>query len=1365
MTLQHNYLRQDLIIENLVNQSGRLVSISGNSGMLTPGPTTQELTGYLQSEIVALSASLDIKANVSDISASYTLLSTTALLTGNLYNLIQSTSGQGGSGSISGAYVSHVNGLSGDVNFYAGYGLALSGTTYSVTGSFGDATLRTDVQNATGNLQSQITSIQGVTGTFALDANVVHRSGDETLLGFVTISGGLSSPKGSATSQRLGMRALTVNTGTYNTAIGTYALELNTSGNVNTAVGGYTMPVNTIGRNNTAIGSQAMWSSISGDSNTGVGYRSLYKNVDGSYNTAIGYQTGNDMISGSNNVFIGRNAGLTEQGSNRLHINATNLSAPTSADALIYGEFDTGRVFIKGVRIATSADISGYTLSSTTALLTGNLQNQITAVTNNISAISGALNNYTLLTTTSAISSGLNTRVSNLETIVTKTSEPRGFENTTDSSIMFSDSTRTFNISGNYYIWQNGIRYAKTGESQQLPNTTATYYLYYDANANFGYSTTPWEILTGVPIAIIYWNATDGKGILNNERHGIIMDSVTHKYLHETIGSKIDYAGALDSFILTQATTTSAGQQFGIGSSSFFDEDINTVTSPKVSGGPYTIIYKEGTGTDWRISTNNGFPYKIGTYIQYNQLSGSTWVMSDMSVNNSYVNYYLMVTSAVSGAYQNILIPGQTTYTTLALAQGETISSVNFNGIPFVEFCVIYRLTYKYSTQANQAATFRGNLQAVASVNSNLILQGITPANTHNALSGLQGGSPGEYYHLTSTEHDDIIGASTVASLSGNLQSQITSIQSLTGSYTLLSTTALLTGNLQSQITSIESLTGSYALTSTVASLTGNLQSQITSIQGVTGTFALNANVVHKTGSETISGIKTFYNNITSPTNSSGFGNERFGDNSLNKITTGSKNTAFGYYALFKNDTGSYNVAVGGSAGVAITTGTYNTIVGTEALYSNDVGQSNTAIGFQTMQNATSGNNNTALGFQALFGNVTGSNNLAVGYAAGGTTMAALNNTTLIGTSTTVLTDGLTNATALGYAAQVSASNQLVLGNASVTSFKTGAGADIVTSSNISSYIPASSGSSSSGVFTGDITANSVTIGRGNGSVSTNTAVGFAALASANSNGTGNTAVGYQAMNKNTGAGGASTSGLWNTAVGYNALLSMVGSSLGQAISNTAVGNSSLNAVTTGTSNTAIGKDSGTVLQTGSSNTFLGAAATTSSTSISNSTAIGASSTVGTSNTMVFGASTVTSFKTGAGADIVTSSNIGSYAAAADIAVIFASENLSAGDFVSLWNNAETPNVRRAIASVSNKPAHGFVLSSVSASGNATVYFSGTNNQCTALSGGLDMFLSTSAGQPTATVTMSSGYVVQYLGQRLSSTIINVKIDRPITVA
>jgi hypothetical protein len=119
----------------------------------------------------------------------------------------------------------------------------------------------------------------------------------------------------------------------------------------------------------------------------------------------------------------------------------------------------------------------------------------------------------------------------------------------------------------------------------------------------------------------------------------------------------------------------------------------------------------------------------------------------------------------------------------------------------------------------------------------------------------------------------------------------------------------------------------------------------------------------------------------------------------------------------------------------------------------------------------------------------------------------------------------------------------------------------------------------------------------------------------------------------------------------------------------------------------------------------------------------------------------------------------------ADTKILPASENLVAGDFVNVWNDSGTVKVRKADATTVGKEANGFVLSAASAGTNATVYFEGTNNQLSGLTGGTTYFLSTTAGGVTSTAPSGSGNIVQKVGKALSTTEINVKFSNPIVLA
>lgn len=129
-----------------------------------------------------------------------------------------------------------------------------------------------------------------------------------------------------------------------------------------------------------------------------------------------------------------------------------------------------------------------------------------------------------------------------------------------------------------------------------------------------------------------------------------------------------------------------------------------------------------------------------------------------------------------------------------------------------------------------------------------------------------------------------------------------------------------------------------------------------------------------------------------------GFCNLAIGYNALNS-NTGFQNTANGYHALYRN-----------------TSGYCNTANSAYALESNTTGSHNTANGYVALWLNTSGNYNTANGAYTLESNTTGNNNTAVGYNAD------------------VNAGNLSNATAIGNKAKATASNQVRIGNSSVTS-------------------------------------------------------------------------------------------------------------------------------------------------------------------------------------------------------------------------------------------------------------------------------------------------------------------------------------------
>ena len=129
-------------------------------------------------------------------------------------------------------------------------------------------------------------------------------------------------------------------------------------------------------------------------------------------------------------------------------------------------------------------------------------------------------------------------------------------------------------------------------------------------------------------------------------------------------------------------------------------------------------------------------------------------------------------------------------------------------------------------------------------------------------------------------------------------------------------------------------------------------------------------------------------------------------DLTVNGITVGtgggnvSTNTALGTAALPANTTGNNNTAIGNNTLPVNTTGTFSTANGAYALRRNTTGEYNTANGAYALDRNTTGKQNTAIGAGAGVENGFGT---------------------------------ISNTTAIGYMATVSASNTIQLGNNAVT--------------------------------------------------------------------------------------------------------------------------------------------------------------------------------------------------------------------------------------------------------------------------------------------------------------------------------------------
>ena len=158
-------------------------------------------------------------------------------------------------------------------------------------------------------------------GAFALDSN--STGNNNTAVGY----GALSFNKTGNNNTALGDSALRKNTtGSDNTATGSGALANSTIGKWNTANGLNALNASATGSGNTAVGDSAIAKSTSANSNTAIGYKALINAVTGGTNTAVGQQALQFVRSGTLNTAVGFNAGTSGTDSAIL-TNATAIGA------------------------------------------------------------------------------------------------------------------------------------------------------------------------------------------------------------------------------------------------------------------------------------------------------------------------------------------------------------------------------------------------------------------------------------------------------------------------------------------------------------------------------------------------------------------------------------------------------------------------------------------------------------------------------------------------------------------------------------------------------------------------------------------------------------------------------------------------------------------------------------------------------------------------------------------------------------------------------------------------------------------------------------------------------------------------------
>jgi hypothetical protein len=181
----------------------------------------------------------------------------------------------------------------------------------------------------------------------------------------------------------LGKGALYTNTtGNYNSAFGSYALRLNTTGSYNAAFGTGALYNNTTGIYNFALGTNALYFNTTSDYNAALGGATLY-NTTGGYNTALGAMGGYYNQTGVNNAFIGYQTGR----GTALHNKSDSVMIGYKAGYSTHGDDNTFIGYQAGNSVTTGTGniLLGHDVDTPTAT-TSNYLNIGDAITGDLSS-------------------------------------------------------------------------------------------------------------------------------------------------------------------------------------------------------------------------------------------------------------------------------------------------------------------------------------------------------------------------------------------------------------------------------------------------------------------------------------------------------------------------------------------------------------------------------------------------------------------------------------------------------------------------------------------------------------------------------------------------------------------------------------------------------------------------------------------------------------------------------------------------------------------------------------------------------------------------------------------------------------------
>ena len=540
-----------------------------------------------------------------------------------------------------------------------------------------------------------------------------------------------------------------------------------------------------------------------------------------------------------------------------LKIYGSNIGVISTEDDSIYG-FTIGNSNIDNSNIGTvNPGIGNFTslsINNTGVSVTGH-KHIVSDITNFASGVSGLLPvtgiaaGYDISVTNN---SGLYT-IASTNLVHSDSQQPQGFVNRTDSRISVSGNIFRIAPTGSSYSFYNkGIKVTKTsGDSLTIPNLTQINYIHFDTiNNQISNKTTPFDFSSDIPIAYIAWNSGVGPSgqmtFFAEERHGIVMDTSTHKWIHYTFGAQYVDGLSIGNYILDGDGSLNTHAQISISNGTLYQEDIEINITDSSSTDPFCqelspiaqipVYYHQGSTGQWVKNTATNYPVKYGVNgPQYNLLTGATWTTPDVSPDGQtkYFAVWILATNQIDDPIISIM--GQRLDSNqIAAESNNSWSDVNLTNLPLSEVKPLYRLIF--AGDADYTNVPKCTLLSILDIRVSVIstVAGVNQ-NDHGSLFGLGDDDHSQYLHV-----DNARTVNAIHTFANGLTSN-----------GLISSTS---GN----------FTQALSLNSTGVSITGHTHQiyEISNLQSTLNNKQPTGLYVSLTGIENISGVKTFIDNI-----------------------------------------------------------------------------------------------------------------------------------------------------------------------------------------------------------------------------------------------------------------------------------------------------------------------------------------------------------------------------------------------------------------------------------------------------------------------------------------------------------------------